>query len=666
MKRIVAITVFLVMLACGFARPLSARAQEPEQKVVRVGWFESTFCYKDQYGRRCGIDYEYQHKISAYTGWTFEYVEDSWSNLLQRLIAGEIDLLSDVSYTEERTELISFPDLPMGSESYYIYIDADNREITADNLASLNGKRIGVNRGSVQEGYIKEWAVKNGIGLEVVPLATEEADSMAMLAQGRVDGYTSTNTFGAKQKVIPVCKVGSSDFFYAVSKSRPDLLAELNMALTAIQDEDPGFNDRLYAEHIHSTKTNAFLTPAQDDWLQQHGAIRIGYRDDFLPFCDHDRETGEVTGALKDFIAHAENSLPNSEIRFETVPYATVETALKALEAGEVDCVFPVDINSYDADQMGVRLTNSAMKTEMQAIIRASEQQGIDWAGSTSFAVVAGDVNIETFIKGHYPNARIIYCPDRAKCYDAVSSGNADCLLLSNYQLQGLEDTLKKYRLFSVPTGETMPLSFAVGRGERELYFILNKTVILAANEDMDSALASYISKGGRTSFARFFEDNWLAVVISIAVIAAVIILLLYRNMKAERRAKELEEATKIKELKRSITLLLDNLPGLNFTKDANTGIYLMCNQAFADFVRKKKPAAVVGLTDEELFDPDTARHFAEDDRRALLMDEPYSFFEEVRDADGNRRHFQTTKMKYVDSEGRQCLFGFSQEASDT
>lgn len=83
-------------------------------------------------------------------------MEDSWSNLFQMLKDGEIDLLSDASYKPDRTEFMSFPDLPMGSEAYYIYIDAENREITAENPASFNGKRIGVNRGSIQEGFLAD------------------------------------------------------------------------------------------------------------------------------------------------------------------------------------------------------------------------------------------------------------------------------------------------------------------------------------------------------------------------------------------------------------------------------------------------------------------------------------------------------------------------------
>lgn len=87
-------------------------------KTVRVGWYESPFNSTDQSGRRSGYAYEYQLKIAAYSGWTYEYVSGSWSDLMQMLRNGEIDLLSDVSYTEERADQMLFPDLSMGTEEY--------------------------------------------------------------------------------------------------------------------------------------------------------------------------------------------------------------------------------------------------------------------------------------------------------------------------------------------------------------------------------------------------------------------------------------------------------------------------------------------------------------------------------------------------------------------
>ncbi|MBR3245372.1 MAG: transporter substrate-binding domain-containing protein, partial [Parasporobacterium sp.] len=294
----VIVLLITLILNASIVFTVHAEDSDAKQKVVRVGWFDSSFCYYDQHGRRCGIDYEYQHRISAYTGWTYEYVEDSWPNLLQMLMNGEIDLLSDVSYKPERADFMFFPDLPMGTEAYYIYIDAQNSSITAENLSSFNGKRIGVNQGSVQEEFLRDWAERNHISIEIIPMVVDEDESMDMVTRGEIDGFTSIYTFSSEQKVVPVSRVGSSDYYYAVNKNRPDLLAELNMALAGIQDEDPYFNQRMSEERLYNTRTNAYLSPDQEDWIQNHGPVRIGYRDNYLPFCQSDKATGELTGAL--------------------------------------------------------------------------------------------------------------------------------------------------------------------------------------------------------------------------------------------------------------------------------------------------------------------------------------------------------------------------------
>ena len=657
----------IILLAIHTSFPASA--QQPDHKVVRVGWFDSSFCYWDQFGRRKGIDYEYQQKISAYTGWTYEYVEDSWSNLLQMLIDGEIDLLSDVSYTEERTAYMSFPDLPMGAEAYYIYVNAANREISAQDISTFNGKRIGVNQGSVQEGFLKEWAEKNGLVIDVVPLVAGEAESLEILVRDELDGYATIYTLGSEERVYPVCRVGESYFYYAVNKRRPDLLAELNMALSGIQDEDPYFNQKISEEnHYNTTKKDIFLTPDQEDWLSSHGAIRIGYLDDFLPFCQTDRGTGELTGALKDYLAHAVNSL-RKDIQFEAIPYTTTEAALKAMKSGEIDCVFPVNLSSYDAEQMGVRLTDPAMKTEMNVVVRSSDNQSISGNSTLTFAVSAENVNLDTFIMERYPTCkRAVFKDDRA-CFDAVDSQKADCILVSNYRIPEKEDIIDKYHFFSVPTGESMPLSFAVNRDEKTLYFILNRTVTMTKSEDMDSALASYMKSNQQLTFSRFLRDHWIIVLIIVSAVFFVIIVLLSQKLKAERKANEqqrlLDEAAEIVELKQTISSLLDHMPGMNFSKDAKTGVYLACNQSFADYAHRSTPDDVIGLTAAEIFDAKTAAEFDEEDRIALSMDEPYIFFENVPDGVGNQRQLQTTKLKYTDVFGRQCVLGICQDVTN-
>ena len=132
----------------------------------------------------------------------------------------------------------------------------------------------------------------------------------------------------------------------------------------------------------------------------------------------------------------------------------------------------------------------------------------------------------------------------------------------------------------------------------------------------------------------------------------------------AESR-QELEEAEKILELQQSITALLENLPGMSFSKDAETGVYLACNQGFAEYAHRENPEGVIGLTDFEIFDPKTAAHFVEDDRKALAMDRPYVFVEDVPDAAGNPMRIQTTKLRFTDMQGRTCLLGMCQDMTE-
>ena len=111
---------------------------------------------------------------------------------------------------------------------------------------------------------------------------------------------------------------------------------------------------------------------------------------------------------------------------------------------------------------------------------------------------------------------------------------------------------------------------------------------------------------------------------------------------------------------------LLNSLPALTFSKDAETGRYLACSQSFAEYAHKESPEGVVGLTDFDIFDPVTAAHFVEDDRKALAMDGAYVFFEDVPDAAGFPRHFQTTKQKFTDINGRLCTLGLCVDVTET
>ena len=132
-----------------------------------------------------------------------------------------------------------------------------------------------------------------------------------------------------------------------------------------------------------------------------------------------------------------------------------------------------------------------------------------------------------------------------------------------------------------------------------------------------------------------------------------------------EEHKKDLEDAGKITELKDRFFSVLNNMPGMTFTKDAETGKYLACNQAFAEYAHKESPDKVVGLTDAQIFDAETASHFVKDDKIALSLSKPYIFYEDVPDAAGNQKQLQTTKLKYRDTAGRLCILGMCQDVTE-
>lgn len=49
---------------------------------------------------------EYLNKISQYTGWRYEYINESWENQLADLKSGKVDLICNAQKTEAREDSV--------------------------------------------------------------------------------------------------------------------------------------------------------------------------------------------------------------------------------------------------------------------------------------------------------------------------------------------------------------------------------------------------------------------------------------------------------------------------------------------------------------------------------------------------------------------------------
>ena len=68
----------------------------------------------NQNGVRRGYGYELLQALAGSAGWKFEYVKCDWSNCFDKLENGEIDIMGDVSYTDECAEKMLFSEGPHG------------------------------------------------------------------------------------------------------------------------------------------------------------------------------------------------------------------------------------------------------------------------------------------------------------------------------------------------------------------------------------------------------------------------------------------------------------------------------------------------------------------------------------------------------------------------
>ncbi len=547
-QRIIVILLCFVMVTA-IAAPLAAFAQE-SKKTIRVGWHEEPYFITDKNGRRSGYSYEYQWKVAAYTGWDYEYVKGSWSELLQMLKNGEIDLMSNVSYMEERTDEMLYASLPMGTESYYIFVSPDNTQITADDYSSLEGKRIGVTKGSIQKDLFEKWAKMHGIEANLIELTTPDEESKKLLGK-KLDAFVTIDVYGDPESMVPVCKIGSSDYYFAVSKSRPDLLPELDAAMGSIQDENKYFNQQLHAKYLESAETERYLTSDEKKWLEDHGTIRVGYQDNYLAFCASDPDTGELTGALKDYLNHASTALKDVHIDFEPISFPTASAAIEAMKSGEVDCVFPANLTDYDSEALGVVMTTPLMSTEMDAVVRASEQKEFVRKKDVIAAVNKGNTNYEMWLSDNFPTWEKAYFADTPAALDGVAAGKADCVVISNYRYSNISKQCEKLHLSTVYTGVDMDYCFALNKGNTVLYTILAKANNAVPDSVIHTALTYYSTEDVKIGFFDIVRNNLFSVLAVISAILLVILLLMIRNVRAER--KLLEEERLVSKLNRRV-----------------------------------------------------------------------------------------------------------------
>ena len=508
---------------------------EKQPQTIRVGSFEDTFNYVDKNGVRRGYGYELMQALAGYTGWEFEYVKCDWSNCFDKLENGEIDIMGDISYIDERAQKMLFSDEAMGEEKYILYADLSNIDSGTSDFKFMDGKRIGVLMGTEPEVMLTEWENKNGIQTEHVNVYNND-DVEKKLANHEIDCFVSLEeSIWSEQGIASVTTIGKSGIYFAINKERSDIKTELDYAMRQLEQDSPFFKADLYKKYF-TLDYNQSLTGGEKSWLEEHGDIRIGFLNNDPAIFSMDEETGQLTGMLSEYFSYAKDCLGNQTLKFNIQEYDDYSEMLQALQNQEIDMIFYVGKNPDLAEKKGYTFTNTAWTYSLMAV---TDDEKFDENKVYTVAVPKEKEALKQYIAFSYPQWKIVDYDSLDAAADMIANEEADCFLMGASQAL-IYDNSKNFK--SIPLTKTMEACFAVRGGEGTLLSILNKTLKAMPSDMLTSALAIYDSTADKVTFSDFVKDNLLVFFATVGFFAlsiiVIILVLLQKAKKAEAAAK--------------------------------------------------------------------------------------------------------------------------------
>lgn len=240
-----------LLLACGLWAG-AAQAQE-SFRIATEGTYPP-WSFKDAQGTLQGWDVDIARALCEKMQARCEIVAQDWDGILPGLLTRKYDMIvASMAITEQRRQRVAFSDKYKETVSRFVARQGTSPDVSP---IALKGKSIGVQRGSIQAGYLSHAYSASDLRFYDTPQAAE-----LDLVAGRVDyifgnmvtyhvGFMKTPQAKDFAFVGPDLKGGllGEGNGIAVRKDDPQTLAKVNAALAAIRAD--GTYDRITAKYF--------------------------------------------------------------------------------------------------------------------------------------------------------------------------------------------------------------------------------------------------------------------------------------------------------------------------------------------------------------------------------------------------------------------------------
>ena len=526
-------------------------ARADSSPVIRVGYVNVANYEEGGEGEyKHGAGYEYLQKISYLTGWKYEYVHASFKECLQMLSDGDIDLFGNVSYTPERAEKMSFSSYPQGRDTYWIYTDKAHSDLLHGHEPNLDGCRIGVTQGTYQEMLLKDWLQDNHVEAEVVPLSGYD-ELLISLKNNKVDAIVAAD-MSTSYDLSALVNIGYSNYFFVVSKKRPDVLKQLNAALFEIQNTEAAYNSKLQSRYYTKSIGGQVFNKEEKEWLAAHNnTIRIGYLRNDLPFCGE--QDGHLVGVMATVVETLEK---HYGVHVEAVPFDTRKQSTEALRDHIIDMAGPNFSDFYLAETQELVLSDPLVETTPVVIYGGHDyKEGLKKIAATRSSIF--DVNAVSVL---FPHAQIVECKTPEDCLKAVADGKAGSTLVTSSQINLINASPAMKHLSMAEISKSVDVVLVGVKDNRRVVSIVNKAITQSSGMLNGMVMAQHSGTTPMTFKEVVEQYAWIFISIAGVVILVLCILMYHLLVNRRKLSKALKEAKDANAANRAKTTFLNSM----------------------------------------------------------------------------------------------------------
>lgn len=542
--------------------PVPGVAAETEK--LKVGFFDFSGYHEiDKDGHMSGYGYEFLQKIAAYGDWDYEFVahERSYSDNLDMLKNGEIDILTSVSKTPEREKKFLFSSENIGTNSTIFTVKAGNEKVVSGDYSTYDGLEIGMLADNSKNEVFEKFAEENGFTFDPVYYETED-ELTGALQSGEIDGVV-TGSLRATENEWLVETLGESEFYVTVSKDRPELMEQIDEAIRLLDLQEPDWRSRLHDKYYSLDSGDLIMFSAAEreymEELKKSGKkLRVLFNPDRSPYSYFDGE--EAKGIFTQVFDGIAGDL---SLDYEYIRTEDREGYRQAMENGEADIVLDFAGDYYVADKAGYKITSPFIKTKYSRLTLKGNKNNIK-----KIAVIENSDILDNYVSKYYPAEDLVSYKSIKECVESVADGTTDAVILNSYSVEQIIQNDDRNRFSYTIMGETF-LDYSIGVRkdiDHRLLNIIDKEVS-AIDEEMLSSLvikeADQTRENSGGTLTSFIYSNpvyniLILVLFFTLVIVVLILILRIRNQKVlNAKIEEISGQYRAKEKELSDALAL-------------------------------------------------------------------------------------------------------------